>query len=156
MVTRGIRNNNPGNIRIGADWDGLARSVPEYLPEEKSFCQFRAPQYGIRAMTRIIQNYERKHGINTVKGIINRWAPPIENDTGSYVASVAHQVGQGPDEVISTDLYDHMNPLISAIIRHENGHQPYPPALVDWGLSLAGIRTPDDWSHSQPPTEVTS
>ncbi len=61
-------------------------------PEQKGetrFCVFRSPEWGIRALVKIIQTYERKYSLDTVRGIINRWAPPVENDTGSYISQVA-------------------------------------------------------------------
>lgn len=57
MTARGIRNNNPGNIRWGDEWKGL---VPETQRTDKSFCQFKSAEYGIRAMIIILRNYQRK------------------------------------------------------------------------------------------------
>lgn len=119
---RGIRNNNPGNIRWGDDWQGL---VPKSERTDKSFCQFTAPEYGIRAMIIILRNYEKKHGLNTARKIINRWAPPVENDTEAYINSVAKQVGVDADKVIDVTDSRVMIPLLEAIITHENGSQPY-------------------------------
>ena len=70
---RGIRNNNPGNIRWGSAWQGLKVDGKE---QDKDFCVFIAPEYGIRAMCKILLNYSRLYKINTVAGIIHRWAPP--------------------------------------------------------------------------------
>lgn len=64
QTPRGIRNNNPGNIRWGDDWKGL---VPKDQRTDKSFCQFTTPEYGIRAMIIILRNYQRKYGLDTVK-----------------------------------------------------------------------------------------
>jgi len=131
---RGIRNNNPGNIRWGDDWDGL---VPKSQRTDKSFCQFTAPEYGIRAMIIILRNYEKKHGLNTVRKIINRWAPPVENDTEAYVNSVAKQVGVDADKVIDVTDSRVMIPLLEAIITHENGSQPYEFAIFVKAIDLA-------------------
>jgi len=131
---RGIRNNNPGNIRWGDDWDGL---VPKSQRTDKSFCQFTAPEYGIRAMIIILRNYEKKHGLNTVRKIINRWAPPVENDTEAYVNSVAKQVGVDADKVIDVTDSRVMIPLLEAIITHENGSQPYEFATFVKAIDLA-------------------
>ncbi|WP_367672819.1 structural protein, partial [Serratia symbiotica] len=90
---RGIRNNNPGNIRWGDDWKGL---LPDKQRTDKSFCQFSTPEYGIRAMIIILRNYQKKHGINTISGIIHRWAPTSENDTQAYIDSVSQEVGVAP------------------------------------------------------------
>ena len=131
---RGIRNNNPGNIRWGDDWDGL---VPKSQRTDKSFCQFTAPEYGIRAMIIILRNYEKKYGLNTVRKIINRWAPPVENDTEAYVNSVAKQVGVDADKVIDVTDSRVMIPLLEAIITHENGSQPYEFATFVKAIDLA-------------------
>jgi hypothetical protein len=119
---RGIRNNNPGNIRWGDDWKGL---VPVAQRTDKSFCQFVKPEYGIRAMVIVLRNYQRKHGLNTISGIINRWAPTNENDTQSYINSVAKATGVTPDQRIDTNDSRFMMKLLQAIIQHENGVQPY-------------------------------
>lgn len=131
---RGIRNNNPGNIRWGDDWQGL---VPKSERTDKSFCQFTASEYGIRAMIIILRNYEKKHGLNTVRKIINRWAPPVENDTESYINSVAKQVGVDADKVIDVTDSRVMIPLLEAVITHENGNQPYDFATFVKAIDLA-------------------
>ena len=65
---RGIRNNNPGNIRWGDNWKGL---VPEDKRTDRSFCQFIDVKYGIRAIARILLNYRNREGMKRVgnKGI---------------------------------------------------------------------------------------
>lgn len=125
---RGLRNNNPGNIRHGDNWQGIAQG------NDKSFVTFKSPEYGIRAMAKILLNYERKYGLNTVAGLINRWAPPVENNTTSYVNAVAAKLGVSPNQEIKVNNY--LKPLMKAIIHHENGLQPYSDALIDDGLAL--------------------
>ncbi|EAB2832862.1 structural protein [Salmonella enterica subsp. enterica] len=132
---RGIRNNNPGNIRWGDDWKGL---VPKEQRTDKSFCQFIKPEYGIRAMIVILRNYQRKHGLNTISGIINRWAPTNENNTQTYIDSVAKSTGVTPDQFIHTDDSRFMMKLLQAIIRHENGVQPYGFDVFVRATELAG------------------
>lgn len=132
---RGIRNNNPGNIRWGDDWQGL---FPEYQRTDKSFCQFKTPEYGIRAMIIILRNYQRKYGLNTVAKIISRWAPPNENDTQAYIGSVAKSVGVTPEQKIDVTDSRIMIPLLQAIIQHENGQQPYAFSVFVGALALAG------------------
>lgn len=140
-MSRGIRNNNPGNIRVGAKWQGLA--TPDEMTDaqkaEKEFCVFKSPPWGIRAMARTLITYQDKHKLNTVSGIINRWAPPVENDTGAYASHVASKIGVGVHEPINIHTYEAMRPLIEAIILHENGEQPYSSAQIDKGLVLAGV-----------------
>jgi len=127
---RGIRNHNPGNIRRGGDqWQGMAAEQTD--PE---FVQFIAPEYGIRAMAVVLNNYRTLYGRNTIRKIITRWAPPVENDTDAYINSVARSLGVGPDDQLSVA---HTPALIAAIIRHENGIQPYDVALIDYGVQLA-------------------
>ena len=132
-LPRGIRNNNPGNIRKSGDaWQGLADIQPD--PE---FFAFADPVYGIRALAKILRNYRDRYGLNTVQGIINRWAPPVENNTGAYVRMVANKVGVAPTEPLTWDA-GQMRRLVSAIIQHENGKQPYSMATIADGISRAG------------------
>lgn len=119
---RGIRNNNPGNIRWGDEWQGL---VPKNKRTDKSFCQFTTPEYGIRAMIVILRNYQSKHGLLTITGMIKRWAPPNENNTQAYINSVAQATSTGVNEPINLTDSRKLFSLLKAIIQHENGFQPY-------------------------------
>ena len=131
LTSRGIRNNNPGNIRFSDDqWQGLAA---EQTDEE--FFVFSAPEWGIRAMARILTNYQSRHGLGTVREIINRWAPPSENDTDAYVRSVARQTGLDADAPINVGVQ--MFPLVSAIIVHENGQNPFDSQVIGDGIARA-------------------
>lgn len=129
-LPRGIRNNNPGNIRHGAKWNGLADDQPD-----SAFCTFIQPEYGIRAMAKVLITYHDKYGLDTVSGIINRWAPPVENQTSAYVEHVSAECGVGPHEPIVVRSY--LDKLCSAIIKHENGQQPYSTQLIDLGVKMA-------------------
>ncbi|WFQ80042.1 structural protein [Xenorhabdus sp. SF857] len=120
-MSKGIRNDNPGNIRHGDSWQGLRKTQTD-----KAFCQFIAPEWGIRAMLKILRNYERKYGLNTIRQIITRWAPPSENDTESYIAYVCKSVGIASSAVIDVDSEVTMIKLVRAMIQMENGQQPYP------------------------------
>lgn len=132
-LPRGIRNNNPGNIRKSADnWQGLS---PEQT--DSAFFQFKTPLYGIRALAVVLRNYRDKHGLHTVRGIINRWAPPVENNTSSYVNAVASAMGVSPDAPLAWN-WDMLRKLVAAIIKHENGQQPYSMELIDRALTAAG------------------
>ncbi|WP_445496710.1 structural protein [Photorhabdus sp. SF281] len=133
MQSRGIRNNNPGNIRWGDDWLGLAS---ESQRTDKSFCQFVSPEYGIRAMIKILHNYNRKYGLKTVKGIISRWAPPNENNTEGYVNRVCKDTDVTRDQVVDVFNQALMTKLIKAIITVENGSQPYDNEVIDKAFSL--------------------
>lgn len=121
---RGLRNNNPGNIRKSADkWQGLAP-----VQDDPAFFKFIEPKYGVRALGKILQTYRNKYGLQTVRDIIGRWAPPNENNTTSYVNSVARALGVTADEPI--DVYARLPDLAAAIIRHENGSNPYTAAEI--------------------------
>lgn len=129
--SRGLRNNNPGNIRKSGDpWLGLAAEQPDH-----EFFTFTEPQFGIRALAKVLMNYRRLYGLNTIDAIIRRWAPPSENDTDAYIRAVASRTGI-PAKA-SLNLPADLDVLVPAIIRHENGAQPYPPELIAQGIGLA-------------------
>lgn len=153
-LPRGIRNNNPGNIRHGDPWQGLD---PESRKKDKDFAVFTSPGHGIRALARVLISYSDKHNLDTVRGIIGRWAPPNENNTAAYVMQVARAIGVGPDVRINVQEYDTMRPLLEAIIRHENGAGPlntantwYDDTTVDEGLKMAGVVQPGKTVLSTP------
>lgn len=129
---RGIRNNNPGNIRLSPTrWQGEVEGADD------AFETFATPQDGVRAMCRILLTYYRKHGRRTTRAIIDRWAPPIENDTDAYVEAVAMKLGVRPDDEIAVDDPATLETLATAIIRHENGQQPYPRSVIWAGVQAA-------------------
>ncbi|HCT9039952.1 TPA: structural protein [Providencia rettgeri] len=135
--TRGIRNNNPGNIDYNKanNWKG---QLPHNPSIESRFCRFQSAEYGIRALIRLLQNYQRNPKINlkTISGLINRWAPNNENNTGAYINGVAKELGVSPTDIVSLDDKATAIKLAKAIIRHENGSQPYDEATFEkaWGL----------------------
>lgn len=135
-AVRGIRNNNPGNIRkSGEAWQGLSATQTD-----NAFFQFQSMAYGVRAMVKILRNYSTRYGLNTVQGIINRWAPPNENDTGAYVNAVAAAVGVTSAQALNLDDQSTMFALVRAIIKHENGAMPallVTDASVWQGIQLA-------------------
>lgn len=131
-ATRGERNNNPGNIRLSSDlWVG---QVPG---KDLSFVTFDTPENGIRALTVLLRNYGKKYGITTVRGIINRYAPPSENNTSAYVAAVAGSMGVSPDASLNLADDAVMHVLVSAIIKHENGRNNYAATTIAQGVALA-------------------
>jgi hypothetical protein len=135
---RGIRNHNPGNLRRSADpWQGLAAEQTD-----SEFFQFASAKWGIRALARTLIAYQDRVGLKTIKQMIGRWAPPNENDTGAYVRAVAASVGVGENDEIDVHDYTILRPFTLAIIRHENGQQPYTDAEIDAGLVLAGVEPP--------------
>lgn len=97
---RGIRNNNPLNIRKGCNWYG------ERHPQvDRDFEEFQSMELGIRAAFILLRNYITGfHGksfkYNTIRKVIRRWAPPTENATQNYIDFVCKQVGKDQNEVI--------------------------------------------------------
>ncbi|MBE6447939.1 MAG: structural protein [Alphaproteobacteria bacterium] len=133
QLPRGIRNNNPGNIRYGSNWQGLN---PNSRNIDPAFCVFTSSVYGIRALAKVLINYKKIHSLNTVRQIISRYAPPNENQTTAYIQSVAKQLGVVPDTVINVEERGVLTVFIKAIIRMENGIQPYSDPTIQQGIDL--------------------
>lgn len=133
QLARGIRNRNPGNIRRSSDrWKGLAP-----LQSDPAFFVFEAPIWGLRATAVILRSYQRRHGLKTLTQIIGRWAPATENDTAAYVKAVARTVHVSPRATLDLQEGSTLRDLIAAIIRHENGVQPYDIDTIDAAIDLA-------------------
>lgn len=134
---RGIRNNNPGNIDFNKanNWQGQL-GIEQDVPNPR-FARFDCPENGIRALGKLLQTYSRKYGLNTVRGLISRWAPSNENNTSAYVKGVANDLGVGADEVISVTQRETLKGLVIAIIKHENGKQPYSDFVINEGVNRA-------------------
>lgn len=113
---RGLRNNNPGNIRHnGESWRG------EVIGTDKAFKSFSSAPWGYRAMFMLIDNYNRKYGCKTPAQIVGRWAPPTENDTNAYTKTVSELAKVDPAATINTLDQKTMLALVSAMSRVENG-----------------------------------
>ncbi|GAB1846373.1 hypothetical protein MyNCGM683_12020 [Achromobacter xylosoxidans] len=111
----GIRNNNPGNIRAsGLDWEGA-------VGEEGGFVKFDGPIAGGKALIKNLMAYNSKYGLDTVEGIIGRWAPATENNTAAYVTAVSAGLGVGPKDPLDMRSPVVLAKLASLIARHENG-----------------------------------
>lgn len=135
---RGVRNHNPGNLRLSSDpWQGLAKEQ-----RDTAFFQFTEARWGIRAIARTLIAYRDRHKLATVTGIINRWAPPIENNTKGYILFVAKRLGVDPDAQIDVTDYATAKAIVDAIIAMECDGYRYPDGVVDAGLRLAGIEPP--------------
>ncbi|MGP2047960.1 hypothetical protein ACSGR7_006475 [Klebsiella aerogenes] len=129
---RGVRNNNPGNLEASSSnpWVGQTGS-------DGRFAKFETPEHGIRALGRNLLSYQRQ-GIDTVSDIINRWAPPSDNnDTSAYIKSVCAQLGVKADQPLDASNPDTLQALCAAIIKHENGSQPYSNEQLSTGVSAA-------------------
>lgn len=124
---RGIRNNNPGNIeRDATNWLGMSPQQTDVR-----FITFTKPEYGIRAMARILKNYARLYGITNLDGLIKRWS---ETDQDPYIANVSREIGIQPTTPINVQQV--LPKLIPAMIRQENGVQPYTQSVIDQGIAM--------------------
>ena len=116
VTPRGIRNNNPLNIRVGNNWQG------ERKPNtDGAFEQFTTMQYGYRAAFKLLKTYMGKYHCHTIRQIIHKWAPPRENDTNAYVRRVAGISKLNPDTVIAFNNKLAMIDLAYAMTIVENG-----------------------------------
>ena len=116
-ISRGLRNNNPGNIRLGS----FRYKGEKARSSDAAFRQFDAIEWGYRAMFVLLHTYARKHGCRTLREMINRYAPPIENHTESYIRRVAYATHLAPDEAISTTDGAVMTAVVAAMSEVENG-----------------------------------
>ena len=132
---RGLRNNNPGNIRKSQTrWQG------EVIPSKDSvFKQFTTMAYGYRAMMKLLLNYQHLYGLRTVETIITRWAPPIENDTQAYIRHVCREMECTPTQLLDLSREHTLCSLAAAISHHENGVKANPHDLCDGYLLLQGL-----------------
>ncbi|MFR9650740.1 MAG: structural protein P5 [Rikenellaceae bacterium] len=120
MVSRGVRNNNPGNIR-----KGVSRFRGEIFPsQDLEFKQFESAAWGYRAIFLLVKNYDTLYGINTLDGIIRRWAPPCENNTRRYIDVVAQRLNVKSSAYIDWSDREVMIPLAWSISKVENGVTP--------------------------------
>lgn len=132
---RGIRNNNPGNIeRTGETWQGMAPDQPD-----PRFIKFSEMRWGVRAAAKLFRNYQTRYNLRSVAQLINRWAPPVENDTGSYVNAVAARVGVDPYAPIDLTNRELAYKFLRAVFRHECGiaAEAIPESTIREGINLA-------------------
>jgi hypothetical protein len=130
-ASRGVRNNNPGNlIQSGASWDGKVAN-----PTDSQFEQFQSPQQGIQALAQNAIGLQDK-GAKSVFDLISKWAPANGkgNDvmgTLAYINNVAAKMGVDPEQPIDLRDPKTLAAFTNAVIAHENGGNPYSPDLVD-------------------------
>lgn len=130
-MSRGLRNCNPGNIR---------RSKTRYKGErqpsrDSEFKEFESMAYGYRAMFVLLDTYSRRYGLCTIRQMLNRYAPPVENFTEGYIRFVSEKTGIAPDEIINTRAARDMVPVVAAMSQIENG-KPAVMADVHRGWEL--------------------
>jgi hypothetical protein len=129
---RGIRNNNPLNIRYNSvnNWKGQ-------VSDDGGYVVFDTVENGLRAAALLLNRYYVGYGLKSVSGIIRRWAPAFENDTSAYVGHVSSKLRVLPGDIL---LWPSVMPaLIDVMIQHENGKNPYSTAQIERGIAQAGI-----------------
>lgn len=129
MATRGVRNSNPGNLRKSKDqWEGA-------IGDDGEFVIFDSPESGVRALAKNLQSYGRQ-GYDSIEKIINRWAPPNENDTKAYIDSVVAATGIPATQSLDLSDPDTLSSLAQAIGYHETGSR-YDPEVYQKGVARA-------------------
>ncbi len=133
---RGLRNNNPLNIRRSGDkWQGL-----RVLQEDREFFQFSEMKWGWRAAFRLLcHTYYGKYKLRTIRDIITRWAPPKENNTEAYIRRVTDRIGIGPDKELG-DPQTHptqwmMIGIAMAIVENGTTNLDYLSMLKGWEIA---------------------
>ena len=114
---RGLRTNNPGNLRPGGQ-----------------FASYATPEAGLSAAANNLRRYGAR-GWNTIDSIISHWAPANENNTAAYIAAVAKDTGFSPGQTLDLNNPEVLKKLIAAITRHENGRNPYSDSQIQGAIS---------------------
>lgn len=132
--TRAERNQNPGNINYVIANPFKGQIGIEDIPQDEPLLKPRFGKYdtihnGIRAIAKVLISYMGRDKCDTIRKIVNRWAPPIENNIFAYVYDVAKNTSILPDthlELNDTTLIA----LTKALIHHENGRCLYDDTII--------------------------
>ena len=121
-LPRGLRNCNPGNIRINSDlFQGEIRPS-----KDKSFKQ---------AIFKILSNYYRNYKLDTIRKMIDRWAPENENDTDAYIKAVSDYAGIPADDPININDREQMIRIVGGMSKVENGREAdMSDVIAGWNL----------------------
>jgi hypothetical protein len=129
-LTRGIRNNNPGNIAIGDNWQGMTGN-------DGTFLIFADMSWGIRAIGVSLMNMINK-GYDTITTLISEWST---TDQAAYIANVAAYTTIDPNAQLGTDP-DTIQSLIQAIVNQENGDYAQYVTAADMTAGMSLIASP--------------
>ena len=131
-LPRGLRNNNPGNIRRNSDvFQG------EKTSSDKEFKQFKSMAYGYRAIFKILSNYYRNYKLDTIRKIIGRWAPENENNTNAYIKAVSDYAGIPADDPININDREQMIRIVAGMSKVENGREAdMSDVIAGWNLRV--------------------
>ncbi len=129
----GLRNKNPGNLRV----------APNSTGQNAGFSTFASSEDGLAAMARQLMLYGDR-GNNTTSGIIHTYAPQSENNTQGYIKAISDATGFQPQQRVNLHDPDVLKPLMAAMIRHENGTQPFSEQQLNSAIQAAIMD--DRWS----------
>lgn len=135
-VPRGIRNNNPGNL----NYAGQAGATKEEGPSGR-FAVFSSMEEGIAALVKQLQRYTGR-GIDTIRELVNTYAPSSENDTGAYMAALSKSVGVGTDDKLDLSNQQQLFALLRGIINHENGAGRVTGPQILRGIQVGAAASP--------------
>ena len=129
-LPRGLRNNNPGNIRKNSDvFQG------EKTSSDKEFKQFKSMAYGYRAIFKILSNYYRNYKLDTIRKMISRWAPENENNTDAYIKAVSDYAGIPAVDPINVNDREQMIRIVAGMSKVENGREAdMSDVITGWSL----------------------
>lgn len=129
LNTSGYKCCNPLNVKVfGNKWNGLIGQ------DERGHGIFSRPEEGIRAGVKVLQSYSNKYGINTIEGIISRFAAADPATLRAYVDNVSHASGYAPDEQLDVTNPDVLRKIIPPMIRQEIGDVPYSDETINVGI----------------------
>lgn len=131
-IPLGLRNNNPGNIRYNprTKWNGQIGS------DEKGFCQFESLTLGVRAAAKVLITGFRKQGEDTIREIIEAWAPASENATEAYIIAIEKLTGIDDMEQLTCDA-ETLFALLRGMFRIELGGWFVSDDVIRAGVSMA-------------------
>lgn len=117
-LPRGLRNNNPLNIEAGQ----FTQGQPGFVGSDGRFAKFASADDGVNAAGKLLDVYNNKYGINTVNGVVGRWAPAGDgNNVSAYASTVAKNMGVDPNQPLNMADPQVKQALIQSMGQYENG-----------------------------------
>jgi hypothetical protein len=132
--TRAERNFNPGNL----NYAGQAGATLESGGGAR-FAKFASEEEGVAALVRQLRLYQQR-GIDTIGEIVKKYAPPNENDTQAYIASMARWTGLSADEKLDFNDTDTVRRMVQGISRKEGRFTPLSEGQIMSGIGIANQR----------------
>lgn len=132
-LPRGLRNNNPLNIRISSTpWQGKIDAAHN---TDGTFEQFTSMELGIRAALVNIRTYIKRDRLDTIPVIIARWAPAKDgNDVALYAQTVCQRAQLSSAQRLN---YNDKNKLCRLV---------WAMAFVECGMEISFDRIEKAWT----------